>query len=443
MYKLRPSLNEMLNSEFYRNIAGLFTGIAAARIVPAIFALVIARIYSPADFGWFVLMLTISSVLSIPATGGFEKALLLTNSDAEKKHLVRFSMRLNRLFNFTALAAILLFLVIIRPDSIQSQFTLLMIPVYAYFFASVQLMRNQMISLKEFKRLSKLEIFRALAVGGFQSLFFIIPEMGLFLGVVLAQVATYLLFLPKNEQSYPVSKKREKVLARRFVNFPKFSVASELMNFVSSQLPIFLIKPFFGATSLGLYGFAHRYLSLPVQLTTVSIGSVYVQKAQTLLNEREALRELTDSLFRKQFLLAIVPFSIMGLWGEKIFQILLGSEWAYAGYLGALITPWLFMVYIGAPLATILIVMEKQKVSMYFNFTMLLLRAAVLLAGGLILKDLSHTIILYSMVGFISFLLLTCYSLYLARVSLLQTGWFAFKNFILVATLLLLLKLWL
>ena len=43
-----------------------------------------------------------------------------------------------------------------------------------------------------------------------------------------------------------------------------------------------MIKPFFGQFLLGMYSFSHRYLNIPVQLTSISIGSVYIQKARSL-----------------------------------------------------------------------------------------------------------------------------------------------------------------
>ena len=47
-------INEIINSEFYRNILRLFSGIFLARLIPAVFALLLARLYAPEQFGEFV-----------------------------------------------------------------------------------------------------------------------------------------------------------------------------------------------------------------------------------------------------------------------------------------------------------------------------------------------------------------------------------------------------
>jgi O-antigen/teichoic acid export membrane protein len=323
----------------------------------------------------------------------------------------------------------------------------LLIPVFAFFFGGLQLIRNILISNKLFRKLSGLEIIRAITTGVLQTLFFVIPETGLFLGLVMAQIATFVFFfsrLPETQEfRLRAYQKRELALARRYVNFPKYSVPSELFNYLSSQLPVFMIKPFFGSTMLGLYSFSHRYLSIPVQLTSISIGSVYVQKAQSLKKFPEELSRLTFELFRKQFLLAIIPFTVLALWGNVIFRLAFGAEWEFSGTLGQLIAPWLFAVFIGSPLANMLIVMEKPKISMIFNIVMLFFRALALTIGGLILNDITLTITLYSMVGLVFFSLLTAYSLRLAYVNLSKAFWFSIRTFLIVVVPLLILKLWL
>lgn len=447
MRKIRSFIREMVKSEFYRNIAGLFTGIFAARLIPAFFSLVIARLYAPDDFGIFVLFLSIASLLSIVTTGGYERAILLAGSLKEKQHLFRFSMKSNFVINSIMLAGIAGFILTTGRKEAAEIFLLSSIPVFAFFFGGLQLIRNILISNRQFKKLSVLEITRAVITGVLQTLFFIIPGTGLFLGILLAQMATFLIYfynLPETrETGLGRFRNRELALARRYVDFPKFSVPGELFNYISSQLPVFMIKPFFGATTLGLYSFSHRYLGIPVQLTSISIGSVYVEKAQSLKNRSSELSNLTFGLLKRQFILAIVPFTILALWGNSIFSFIFGVQWEYSGTIAQLIAPWLFTVFIGSPLSNILIVREKQKISMYFNIAMLIFRAIALAVGALVFKDITIAIALYSLVGFVSFILLTGYSLRLAHVGLLKATWFAVKVAGMVILPLLILKLWL
>jgi O-antigen/teichoic acid export membrane protein len=436
----------MVKSEFYRNIAGLFTGIFAARLIPALFALVIARLYAPSEFGIFLLFLSFASLLSILSTASYERAILLAGDLQQKQHIFRFSMKINLIVNGLVMAGLVIFLVSSHHTSLQDSAMYLLIPVFSLFFGGLQLIRNILISNKLFKKLSILELIRALITGILQTLFFIIPDTGLFLGITIAQIITFSVYFFRLPETSGFQSLRfnpdETGLARRYINFPKYSVPSELLNYLSSQLPVFMIKPFFGGTLLGLYSFSHRYLSIPVQLTSISIGSVYVQKAQSLKKSPDALGDLTFDLFKKQFLTAIIPFTILALWGREIFGLVFGPDWEFSGTLGQMVAPWLFAVFIGSPLANILIIMEKQNISLIFNVLMLIFRAAALITGGIILRDITLTIALYSLTGFLFFTALTVFSLQMAHVNLFKALRFSAVTFILVVIPLLILKLW-
>ncbi len=445
MKSILRHISELKNSEFYRNIGGLFSGIFMARIIPALFALLIARIYAPENFGGYMLFLSISALLSVFVNGGYEGALLIAGHESRRRRLSRFAFRINGLLNAAILALILVYhLFFLKGQSWNLM--LLLIPFYSYFFGAIQMVRNTLISRKSFRRLASLEVVRALLTGILQSLCFIFPETGLFLGVVIAQVFTFFWFA-ENRSSllrslFSRSTGFERALAGRYRRFPLYSLPSEFFNFLSQQLPVFLIKPFFGSLNLGLYSFSHRYLSIPVQLTGISIGSVYVEKAAALRQSPLELAALTLSLFKKQVWVSLLPFTVVAFWGEPLFALLFGSTWAYSGFLSQILAPWLFMVFIGSPLSTILTVKEKQKESMIFNILLLLTRALVLVAGGWWLKDLTLTITLFSATGTLFFLFLGAWSLRLAGVRLTTAGFILLKAMAIISLPLFLMRLW-
>ncbi len=445
MTRLQQLFHELTESEFYRNIAGLFTGVFAARLIPALFALAIARLYAPQYFGDFVFFLSIASLLSIVANGGYEGALLLAETPEEKKSIISLSLKNNLVVNSLALVIIASGVWIAEATPLN-RWLWLLIPFYSFTFGFLQLIRNYFISNKSFRDLALLEIYRAALTGLLQVLFFVIPGTGLFLGTILAQLLTMAFLYPKLPAISRIRRyfPEEIQLARRYRNFPLFNVPSEFFNYLSNQLPVFMIKPFFGQHILGIYSFSHRYLNSPVQLTSLSIGSVYIQKARSLhLHNPEELASLTWSLLKKQVWIAIIPFTLLALWGKEIFGFLFGQNWEFSGSLAQLLSPWLFMVFISSPLSTILIVKEKQKISMIFNILLLAARALALAAGGFIFKDVTATIGLYSMTGLLFFTFLAVYSLHLAGTNLLKAGILLLKAILTVSIPLILIKLWL
>jgi len=80
---------------------------------------------------------------------------------------------------------------------------------------------------------------------------------------------------------------------------------------------------------------------------------------------------------------------------------------------------------------------------MIFNIFLLLFRILALSIGGLILKDMTMSIVLFSLTGFIFFTLLGIYSLYLARVNLVKALLFLLKVILVCVVPLVLIYLWL
>ena len=194
MSTLLESFKNLFRSEFYRNILSLFSGVFLARLFPALFALIIVRIYSPDDFGIFVLYLTIASALSIVSTGKYENAIILAETTDEKRQIFWLAQKLNFWINIFALLLISIYVLIAGLKAYSTIIMLLLIPGYSFFFAAVQLVRNIFISNKQFKKLSFLEIVRSVLTGIFQCSLFILPGTGLFIGAILAQLLTFFIY---------------------------------------------------------------------------------------------------------------------------------------------------------------------------------------------------------------------------------------------------------
>ena len=79
---------------------------------------------------------------------------------------------------------------------------------------------------------------------------------------------------------------------------------------------------------------------------------------------------------------------------------------------------------------------------MVYNVLLLVFRIVSLLAGGLILKDISWAIGLYSFTGFVFFVALGIYSLKLAGVNLAKTAKFVGFVVLLILIPLILLRIW-
>jgi len=74
-------------SEFSRNVLTLMTGTTIAQAIPIAISPILTRIYTPKDFGVFVLYMLIASVVAVIATGSYEHAIMLPKKDEDARNI--------------------------------------------------------------------------------------------------------------------------------------------------------------------------------------------------------------------------------------------------------------------------------------------------------------------------------------------------------------------
>ena len=91
---------------FYKNILILLRGSALAQFIPLLISPLVARLYSPQEFGVLALFTSISTIFGSVINGRYEQALVLVESEKEAKHVTILSI----LISF--IASIFLFIIL-------------------------------------------------------------------------------------------------------------------------------------------------------------------------------------------------------------------------------------------------------------------------------------------------------------------------------------------
>ena len=240
------------------------------------------------------------------------------------------------------------------------------------------------------------------------------------------------------------NKKRMLALAKRYIKFPKYSLPSITINSISLELPIFFISNMFSSSILGFYSLANRMLLTPMDVLGRSVSEVYYQKASTVQNSQLELKRITYDLYRKLLLIGIIPFGIIGAYGDFIFDFVFGSEWYEAGRYAQVLSIWILFNFISSPLSRIFSLLEIQEKGLIINLILLIFRIAPFLIGFLLWADQPFNVI--AAFSFISSLFWIGFCFYLLKtigVSLLSVLLYTMKIFILVLGPLILIRLFL
>ena len=92
-----------------------------------------------------------------------------------------------------------------------------------------------------------------------------------------------------------------------------------------------------------------------------SLGQVFFSKISEAKKNNLELMPIVLKVTKYLFLISIIPFLLILFFGEDLFSIVFGSEWAFSGRLSEIMTPWLWINFIISPLSVIPLVLGKQR----------------------------------------------------------------------------------
>jgi len=191
---------------------------------------------------------------------------------------------------------------------------------------------------------------------------------------------------------------------RRYKKFPLCSTFADLLNTLSSQLPIFMFYVFFSDLIVGYFSFGLRIIQMPLGVVGLSIGQVFFQHAS-----KSKLDGTLDSLVRKSFtslvMIGLFPILLVTIIGYDIFVVFFGENWGEAGIYLQILGVWVFFWFIASPISCLYSVLEMQSFGLWVNFLLFLTRLISLSLGGYF-GNVHFSLLLYSITG----IMVYCYS---------------------------------
>jgi len=409
---------------FVANVLVLMTGTTIAQAIPLAISPILSRIYTPENFGVFALFISITSILSVMATGRYELVIMLPEKDEDAINVLVLSI-------LVAFGVSLLILLIVFV--FNSQITKLLgneeiskwlyfVPLFVLLTGMYQSFNYWFTRNKQFKTLSISRVSKSTA-GGLTSVplgFLNFGSAGLITGGLAGQaVAT--LFLgwqarrdDKNKRKF-ISKGKIKENAKRYKDFPKYSTINSLLNTASNQIPIFLLTSFFSTTITGFYSFGHRIVTVPMGLLGRSVAQVFYETASKTYNEKGDLYGLVKNVYIKLAKVGIIPFALFFIFAPDLFAIVFGSQWREAGVYTRILTPWLFIAFLNSPITFIVGIVGKLGKYVIFETLLFLSRALSIISGFFIFHSATISIVLFSSVSVIFNVFLLFYLLHISR----------------------------
>lgn len=404
-----------MQSNIIRNTSKLLSANVIAQVIGIAVYPILTRLYLPDDFGTLHLFLTIGGIATLFATAEYQNAILLPKSDKDAAACLHVGF-------FSTLTVCLLFLLLIpwahalsdlfnAPD-LKRHFW--MLSPFIFAVSLWNLLNFWHTRHERFTDVSMYQVTQCVSGAGLKWGLARHTCAGLIIGTVLAPVIGLAVNIATSFKKAirPLLRPdlREcRRMARQYANFPKYSLPRSIVNYLSGNLPVLMLTPFFGVQQIGFYGMAITLSFTPISLIVKSIYQVVFQNTAQQVRERRHIRPFFKKMMTRSTLISLPVLAALYFILPSLASWLLGAEWYVTGQYIRFLLPWLFVTILAGPICFMPDIFKKQKKALGFELLLLLLRLTGIAAG----------------IATGSFVLaIACYSIASFAVILMQLLWF-------------------
>ena len=395
-----------MRSTIIKNTSKLLSANVLAQVIGIAVYPILTRLYLPDDFGTLNLFLTIGGIAVLFATAEYQNAILLPKSEKNAAACLHVGF-------FTTIAVCLLFLLLIPCAPAISglfhapelQHCFWMLPIFIFAISLWNLLNYWHTRHERYTDVSLYQVTQCLTGAGLKWGLARFTGAGLIIGTVLAPVIGLAANIATRFRTairpllHP-DPHACREMARQYANFPKFALPRSIVNYLSANLPVLLLTPFFSLDEIGFYGMAVTLSFTPVNLIVKSAHQVFFQHTAQRVREGLAIRPFFRKLLKRSALTSLPLLAALYFILPALAAWLLGAKWQLTGEYIRYLLPWIFVTLLAGPVSFLPDLFKQQKQALGFELLILLLRLAGIAAG-----IATHSFILaiagYSLAGFV------------------------------------------
>lgn len=383
-YRRFRGLFQKVKARFYsendKNFLTLLSGGAFAQLFPLLASVILARLYTPEEFGTLAIFTAIVMTLSSIANLRYEFAIVLPTDEKDAVAIVILSIILCLFYSLLIFIIIIFFkdniLHAISGDKLGNY--IYIIPLAVFLNGIYNSLSYYSLRFKKFKDISISNITRSAAKSILQIVLHFSKN---FNGLILGDVSSIFIGnhrIFKNFRQFSrrtirlvclVDLKKNAIL---YKNFPLISSWGMLLNVFSLHANNFFINRLFGLNTLGFYSYSYKYLAVPLSLISTNMGQVFYQACVEENSRDGNTGTLFVSTLKKLLVICFPIFFILYFVVEDAFAIIFGNDWRIAGLYAKIMVPVFFIRTIFGPLSQICLAFQKQKINVIIQGTIFL-----------------------------------------------------------------------
>jgi O-antigen/teichoic acid export membrane protein len=359
----------------------------------------------PADYGLIGIYMVFCALLGTLSTMQFQNAII--TADDEETALTAFNLSL---FVNTSFFIVLSFLILIFRHQISSLYNtpdverwLIFAPVSTFSIGLNSVLTAWAIRKRKFKIISINRIFAAIIAPIFSILLgvFLIGPLGLFIGLFISQIVPTITLsaqlVRKEELKVSFDIRRMKAVAKKFRNYPIFSLPAEFINNFANQIPLMILGRTGGIQVVGWYNLSVRMLALPTTLISTSIADVFRQRASEDYFLYGTCRPIFMKVFKSLVLIVTPVMALLALFGPQLFSFVFGQQWKEAGVITQILTILYGFKFVASPLSYVTYIANKQWVGLLIDMLLLAILFAVYIVSDVYNLNYRTSLVMFSL----------------------------------------------
>jgi O-antigen/teichoic acid export membrane protein len=360
----------------------LLAGGALAQALPLLLGPWLTRLYTPAEFGHFHLLMAVAANVAVVACARYEFALPLAQDDAQARALAALCRWL--LWATTLACA----LAAHTRAALAAASWPLWLPCLVAVAALVSLATAWAMRAQRFQALAAARVVQhgggALAQGVAGSLG--AGLHGLILGAALASAAAAAMLWTRLRGWWRLPRSELVAVARQHRDFPLLNTPHAFAGALQDTVAMALIAAWLGPAAAGLWGLALRYLKAPATLVGGAVSqALYPALAAggATVQGRRAVRHVMAALAG----IALPLVALLLAFAPAAFEAAFGTPWRAAGELASALAVYIGMHFIASPLSVVTMAWGAQawalKLALVGQVVFVAALAAGLALGGL------------------------------------------------------------
>ena len=407
---IQSVISRLKTSHFVRDVAMVGGGIAAGQAIAMVFMPFLTRLYSPEDFGIAAAFAAVISIITPIATMGYANAIVMPDSDEDAAAIIRLSVLLS--FFITAIA----FIAVYFGNVYLARWTGMESAPYMLYLIPLTLLAGAFLSVADQSAI-RVGLFKAKARAYVESKFvtdisklvggmWAPSSMLLILLTIAGQLTNFMMQMLRVPRIGVLNVRdwfgtvgiRNAAISQR--DFAIYRMPQSMLNAASVGLPTILLASLFSASAAGQYSLAVLVLGAPAMLLGQAVGEVFYPKITRAITSKSP--EAYQFLLKVTVILlvvGIVPFGTVFVFGDYLFSLVFGTEWALAGSYSQWLSIWLLTSLVSGASTAALPALRLQRFLLIREIFAVIFRAAALYIGFYVFESDMVAIALFSFVG--------------------------------------------